>query len=1030
MYSIQLEWYVLATLLLLLLSVILGRNLWWWYRAQRFLERKNISKIPDLKSLLVKEGVEKNKIFPAVKLLRTAQQLRKHQSIPSNNQLDVKATVEKTIRAAGWFTPVFGTVKQLPEYLVLIDRTTFRDHQAELVKTLISQLIIEEVPITYYFFDADPRRCYPEQPQQRPLTLPELAGLYSDYHLLIFADGSGFINPITGELATWVDQFSNWSQRVLFTLEHPQQWGFREQLLEENADFLILPANEEGLTALVEQFNLGDRKLENEEPFPEMLIDRPRRYLERHAPDVKAMTELLAQVRRFLGEAGYDWFNACAVYPELFWELTVYLGDKLNVLTADRLGKLARLPWFRYGYMPNWLREKLREDLPWPKEVKICEEINLFLMKAIWDDASQGLHLTIAEKQKSTLLALAPWVLPLLAKRSKKSSPFYEYVFLTSNKTRTAIPVPKELLEKLLVPISISDILQKLRGVVDASFSHIIIPSSIQLAKRLWGWLKTLWDLLLFVYKVLSFIVLNPLTVMNEVWVFTFVCVLFVIKKLFSYDEVTFASLYDFYRLRLKFNRFRLNPFRTSYFYRRLLSNLVVGLTTSLLLIVFHDTPVLKNLEDIATDWTMQIYQQVIPSRQERGIPPFVLLNIDDETYQSWNEPLIPPRNRLKNLIAAAVEAKARLVIVDIDLSRESLVEGLLLPNGFQRHPYDQELDDYLRHYATNCRGREEVCPPIILTRSIKAADAAVPTIRPTFLDEVVAQSVPYIQWGARLFYYLPSDHVVRRSVLWQPVCVKDQPGIIPSVELLVAALIRNGVRQGRELIRNSLERFKPNCRDNFSKNQFLPEDIIFIGDLIMTLKEPQQRIMYSMPWLAENKTSNLSFLSDQRREPISTIIPAHYYSEANITASLEVFENQIVVIGGSYRDGRDIYLTPIGDMPGSLILINAIHSLLYNIIVLPAIGFTFGLEIFLIMLMSIVLMWSRTFWGMLLSGVMVIFLLLPMSIVSFRYGVWVNFIIPLVSVLLSHIGAEFNMRVVESENYRHNKETMINREE
>lgn len=1031
MYSIQLEWYFLATLLLLILSVILGRNLWWWYRAQHFLERQNISKIPDLKSLLVKEGVEKDKIFPVVKLLRTAQQLRKHQSIPSDNQLDVKATVEKTIQAAGWFTPVFATVKQLPEYLVLIDRTTFRDHQAELVKTLISQLIVEEVSITYYFFDADPRRCYPEQPQQRPLILPELAGLYSDYRLLIFADGSGFINPITGELANWVDQFSNWSQRVLFTLEHPQQWGFRERLLEEEADFLVLPANEEGLTALVEQFNLGDRPLEIEQPFPEMLIDRPRRYLERHAPEAETMTELLAQVRQFLGEAGYDWFSACAVYPELFWELTVYLGDKLNVLTTDSLGKLARLPWFRYGYMPNWLREKLREDLSWSKEKKICDEINLFLMKAMGDDDSQGLHLKIAEEQTHTLLALAPWVLLLLAKLAKKGSSFYEYVFITSNNSRLAVPVPKELLEKLLIPISISDILKKLRGVVYASLSQIIILSSIQLVKRLWGWLKTLWDWLSLVYKAFSFIVMNPLTIINEVGVFTFACVLFVIKKLFSYDETTFSSLYDFYRPRSKSNRSRSNPVSSRFFYRRLLGNLMVGLTTSLLLIVFHDTPVLKNLEDIATDWTMKLNQQNIPPISEKSIPPFVFLDIDEETYQYWGEPLIPPRNRLKNLIAAAVEAKSRLVIVDIDLSHESAAEGLLLPNGFQRHPYDQELDDYLRHYATYCRDREEVCPPIILTRSVKVTDATIPAIRPNLLDETVARSVPYIQWGSRLFYYLSSDHVVRRSALWQAVCVEGQPDIIPSVELLATALIRNGTLQGMRELTQSLVPFRPtDCRNDYSKNQPLIPKYISIVELGV-IGEVRQQFVYSMPWLAENKTSSLSFLPDQQGVPILTVIPARYYAAAPMTASLDIFRNKIVVIGGSYRDGRDIYLTPIGEMPGSLILINAIHSLLQyeDISSLPSVVFMFLLET-LIILMTAVLMMSRGFWTMLLSGAMVIFMLLPMSMVLFRYGVGVNFAIPLVFMLLYHIGAEFNERVVESNHYRRDRETMINREE
>jgi len=156
-----------------------------------------------------------------------------------------------------------------------------------------------------------------------------------------------------------------------------------------------------------------------------------------------------------------------------------------------------------------------------------------------------------------------------------------------------------------------------------------------------------------------------------------------------------------------------------------------------------------------------------------------------------------------------------------------------------------------------------------------------------------------------------------------------------------------------------------------------------------MTLKDPQPRTMYSMPWLAENKTSSLSFLPDQQGVPILTVIPARYYTAPNMTASLDVLRNKIVVIGASYRDGHDVYLTPIGEMPGSLIIINAIHSLLQygGISSLPSVGFMFLLEICLIIFMTAVLMMSRGFWTMLLSGTMVIFLLLPISIVSFAMG-------------------------------------------
>ena len=45
--------------------------------------------------------------------------------------------------------------------------------------------------------------------------------------------------------------------------------------------------------------------------------------------------------------------------------------------------------------------------------------------------------------------------------------------------------------------------------------------------------------------------------------------------------------------------------------------------------------------------------------------------------YEYWGEPLFTPRYRLQRFIDAAVVAPARLVIVDIDLSRP--------PDFFQR---------------------------------------------------------------------------------------------------------------------------------------------------------------------------------------------------------------------------------------------------------------------------------------------------------------------------------------------------------
>jgi hypothetical protein len=63
--------------------------------------------------------------------------------------------------------------------------------------------------------------------------------------------------------------------------------------------------------------------------------------------------------------------GACSVYPETFWGLTLWLGEKLLDLDKDGtdgrrteiLIRLTSLPWFRHGRIPNWIRVRFLKDL-------------------------------------------------------------------------------------------------------------------------------------------------------------------------------------------------------------------------------------------------------------------------------------------------------------------------------------------------------------------------------------------------------------------------------------------------------------------------------------------------------------------------------------------------------------------------------------------------------------------------------------------------------------------------------------------
>jgi len=163
-----------------------------------------------------------------------------------------------------------------------------------------------------------------------------------------------------------------------------------------------------------------------------------------------------------------------------------------------------------------------------------------------------------------------------------------------------------------------------------------------------------------------------------------------------------------------------------------------------------------------------------------------------------------------------------------------------------------------------------------------------------------------------------------------------------------------------------------------------------------------QQRIMFGMSWLQDDGIPHQLpyFLPDKANNAILTILPAKLYAMSNSQASLGSLKNSIVVIGGSHYEGHDIHQTPLGKMPGALVLINAMHSLLQYGDIKPLPNCLKQLIIAtLILVMVIIFLGVDSFWKGQVLNLLLVFLLLPMSIALFRYGYWLNFAAPLIFV-------------------------------
>ncbi|WP_375467177.1 formylglycine-generating enzyme family protein [uncultured Nostoc sp.] len=432
--NLSFTWQILLLLLTFYIVVVFIWRLWWLWRAKLFLQRHSTTQQPDLQTISI-TGFEENLVSSLV-LLKIARNFRYRIRIPAR-EIDVERTIDATLRNGGWLTPIYRNYQVLPEYLFLINRASYRDHQAKFVEEIIQRLRNEGVFITIYFFDDDPRICFPDSDTSLPLKLREIISQYSQHSLVIISDTSKFFSTITGELEPWVNQLNNWENRAILTSTPVQNWGKQEFSLAQQ--FMILPATIKGLEILSQRlsqrFAIDVFTEEMQIPLPYSLQKQPYHWIERNPPPTEQINAMLDSLEKYLGQNSFYWLSACAVFPDLDWNITIYLGNVLktqsgkSLIEVCSLTDLARLPWFRYGYIPNWLRVYLISTLTPEQQQIIRNALQNLLITSVQGSTSK-FQLEIAKQYHSLLPKLANPILNLLSKKAAIDSPLRDYIFL------------------------------------------------------------------------------------------------------------------------------------------------------------------------------------------------------------------------------------------------------------------------------------------------------------------------------------------------------------------------------------------------------------------------------------------------------------------------------------------------------------------------------------------------------------------------------------------------------------------------
>lgn len=364
--------------------------LWWVWR----LANRSHTDAPETMSLVVRNPALHSP-FEAPRYRRALLAFTRGRMVASS-ELDILASVHATALNGGSFSPVHGTVRRPGSLVALVHQPRVEDHQARLYHSLLDSLAWRGTSVDQYVFETTPLRARRKAVNARRENIAVLAERHTDEVLLLCCEATVLFDIFSGELSPWVDDLHAWNQKILLVPQ--RRWNDFEALLEETG-WLIgdMEASSLEAVACVLAGEPARPPRTGPAPYPSIIEERGDAWGDRAAPGSSTEVLLIEQLKAYLGDGEFKVLCACAGYPGVSWEMTRYwcrtllaLDKRLPCLIA-----LARLPWFRTGRMPDWLRWLLLEQLT-PQERRRINRALRALLSSHGDAANTDFQLSIA----------------------------------------------------------------------------------------------------------------------------------------------------------------------------------------------------------------------------------------------------------------------------------------------------------------------------------------------------------------------------------------------------------------------------------------------------------------------------------------------------------------------------------------------------------------------------------------------------------------------------------------------------------
>ena len=258
-------------------------------------------------------------------------------------RLDLQRTIAGAARNPAAAELVYSAALKTPEYIVLIEKRSERDHHAAFFDQLTTLLAADGVDLQRFYFGYDPRVCWSSSTRRRT-KLADLHRRSADARLILFGSPPALFDPINGTV----------NARVVKELRWPMQAIVSADTATLTVPSIHSASGSDALVSLGEYFSGGYRPKKSGAREP-----------------LLAAVDDARQAKQHLSPAAWRWLLACAAYPRLQWELTTALGMAIcGAELPHAVRELIALPWFRDGEIPDRERHSLVEALQQDKALE------------------------------------------------------------------------------------------------------------------------------------------------------------------------------------------------------------------------------------------------------------------------------------------------------------------------------------------------------------------------------------------------------------------------------------------------------------------------------------------------------------------------------------------------------------------------------------------------------------------------------------------------------------------------------------